>query len=51
MGTDWVVPSIEPQGLMSLIKYIRTVEKAMEKEKIVYESEIPIKNKLRRIIT
>ena len=50
-GTDQAT-SIEPQGLMSLIKYIRTVEKAMgDGKKIVYESEIPIKNKLRRIIT
>ena len=50
-GTDQAA-SIEPQGLMSLIKYIRTVEKAMgDGKKIVYESEIPIKNKLRRIIT
>ena len=50
-GTDQAA-SIEPQGLISLIKYIRTVEKAMgDGKKIVYESEIPIKNKLRRIIT
>ena len=48
-GTDQAA-SIEPQGLVSLIKYIRTVEKAMgDGKKIVYESEIPIKNKLRRI--
>lgn len=48
-GTDQAA-SIEPQGLVSLIKYIRTVEKAMgDGNKIVYESEIPIKNKLRRI--
>ncbi len=48
-GTDQSA-SIEPQGLVSLIKYIRTVEKAMgDGNKIVYESEIPIKNKLRRI--
>jgi len=48
-GTDQAA-SIEPQGLVSLIKYIRTVEKAMgDGKKIIYESEIPIKNKLRRI--
>ena len=48
-GSDQAA-SIEPQGLTSLVKYIRTVERAMgDGKKIVYESEIPIKNKLRRV--
>ena len=48
-GTDQSA-SIEPQGLEKLVKYIRTVEDAMgDGKKIVYDTEIPIKEKLRRI--
>lgn len=42
--------SIEPQGMMSLMKNIRAVEAALgDGEKRVYDSEVPIKQKLRRI--
>lgn len=48
-GTDQSA-SIEPQGLEKLVKYIRTVEVAMgDGNKIVYDTELPIKEKLRRI--
>ena len=42
--------SIEPQEMMQLVKDIRAVESAMgDGIKRVYESEIPIMNKLRRV--
>lgn len=48
-GTDQSA-SIEPQGFEKLVKYIRTVEDALgDGNKTVYDSEIPIKEKLRRI--
>jgi N-acetylneuraminate synthase len=41
--------SFEPEGVMKLRKYIDGVEQAMgDGVKQVYESEIPIKEKLRR---
>jgi N-acetylneuraminate synthase len=49
-GSDHAA-SVEPGGLMRLVRDIRVIEKAMgDGEKKVYESEIPIKNKLRRKI-
>ena len=42
--------SVEPQGLERLVRDIRVIEKAMGNGvKQVYASELPIKNKLRRI--
>ena len=42
--------SVEISGLMRLVKDIRAMEKAMgDGEKIVYESELPIIEKLRRV--
>jgi N-acetylneuraminate synthase len=47
-GSDHAA-SIEPQGLERLVRDIRTVEMAMgDGQKRVYESEIPIRAKLRR---
>lgn len=47
-GSDQAA-SVEPHGMMRLIKDIRFVEKSMGNgEKVVYESEIPIMKKLRR---
>ena len=47
-GTDQAA-SVEPQGLMRLVRDIRTIEKAMgDGEKHVYASEVPIRAKLRR---
>jgi len=46
-GTDQAA-SVEPGGLMRLVRDIRVIEKAMGTgEKRVYESEIPIRKKLR----
>lgn len=48
-GSDQAA-SVEPQGLHSLVKYIRVTEKAMgDGEKRVYESEQPSLRKLRRV--
>ncbi len=48
-GTDQAA-SIEPQGLARLVKYIRVVEKARgDGIKKVYDSEIPVMQKLRRV--
>ncbi len=48
-GSDQAA-SVEPQGFVRLIKDIRAVELAMgDGVKRVYESEVPIKNKLRRV--
>ena len=40
--------SVEPQGLIRLIRDIRVIEQAMgDGRKVVYDSEIPIRNRLR----
>lgn len=50
-GTDQAA-SVEPQGLIRLVRDIRVIEKAMGTgEKKVYESEKPIRAKLRRTTT
>ena len=47
-GTDQAA-SVEPQGLIRLVRDIRVIEKALGTgEKKVYESEKPIRQKLRR---
>lgn len=47
-GSDQAA-SLEPQGLMRLVRDIRVIEAALgDGEKRVYESELPIKKKLRR---
>jgi N-acetylneuraminate synthase len=47
-GSDQAA-SVEPGGFERLVKYIRTVEAAMgDGVKRVYDSEVPIMNKLRR---
>jgi len=47
-GSDQAA-SIEPGGLERLVKYIRVVEEALgDGRKRVYDSELPIKNRLRR---
>ena len=47
-GTDQAA-SVEPQGLMRLVRDIRIIEKAFgDGVKKVYDSELPIKNKLRK---
>ena len=47
-GSDHAA-SVEPDGLRRLVRYIRTVEAAMgDGVKKVYESELPIRAKLRR---
>jgi N-acetylneuraminate synthase len=49
-GTDHA-GSVEPQGLQRLVRDIRTIEAAFgDGEKRVYESEIPIRAKLRRVL-
>jgi N-acetylneuraminate synthase len=49
-GSDQAA-SVEPQGLHSLVKYIRVTEKSMgDGEKRVYESEQPSMKKLRRVV-
>jgi len=48
-GSDHAA-SIEPQGLIRLIRDIRTIEVALgDGNKIVYDSELPIMKKLRTI--
>jgi len=48
-GTDHAA-SLAPNGLRSLVKHIRTVEKSLgDGVKKVYESEVKIKEKLRRV--
>ena len=48
-GSDQAA-SIEPQGLTRLVKYIRDVEAAMgDGIKTVYQSEIPVMQRLRRV--
>lgn len=48
-GTDQSA-SVEPQGMARLIRDIRSVEEALgDGDKVVYESELPIITKLRRV--
>ena len=48
-GSDQAA-SVEPQGLTRLVKYIRDVEAAMgDGVKTVYQSEIPVMQRLRRV--
>lgn len=48
-GTDHSA-SVEPSGLKRLVRDIRVVEQALgDGRKVVYESEVPIRTKLRRI--
>ena len=48
-GTDQAA-SVEPQGLARLVKDIRAVEAALgDGLKRVYDSEIPVMRKLRRV--
>jgi N-acetylneuraminate synthase len=48
-GSDQAA-SVEPQGFVRLVKDIRAVEKAIgDGIKRVYESELPIMSKLRRV--
>jgi N-acetylneuraminate synthase len=48
-GSDQAA-SVEPQGIERLVKYIRVVESAMgDGVKKVYDSEMPIMQKLRRV--
>lgn len=43
--------SLEPQGLERTVSYIRSIPVALgDGKKILHESEIPIKNKLRRVL-
>ena len=48
-GSDQAA-SVEPAGFARMVKDIRAIEKAMgDGEKVVYDSELPIIEKLRRI--
>jgi sialic acid synthase SpsE len=48
-GTDHAA-SVEPQGLSRLVRDIRTIEKALgDGNKRLYDSEVSIKKKLRRV--
>jgi N-acetylneuraminate synthase len=48
-GTDHAA-SVEPQGLQRLVRDVRTVEAAFgDGVKRVYDSEVPIRAKLRRV--
>ena len=48
-GTDQSA-SVEPSGMARLVKYIRVTEQALgDGIKKVYDSEIPSRNKLRRV--
>lgn len=50
-GSDQAA-SVEPEGLRRLIRYIRTVEAAMgDGVRRVLPEEVPIRNKLRRVVT
>jgi len=47
-GSDQAA-SVEPQGLRRLVRDIRTIEEALgDGKKKVYESEIPMREKLRK---
>ncbi len=48
-GSDQAA-SVEPQGLMRLVRDIRVIEAGLgDGEKVVYDSEVPIQAKLRRV--
>jgi N-acetylneuraminate synthase len=48
-GSDQAA-SVEPQGIMRLVRDIRVIEQALgDGTKVVYPSEVPIRGKLRRI--
>jgi N-acetylneuraminate synthase len=48
-GSDQAA-SIEPEGFVRLVKYLRAVERALgDGEKRVYDSEVPAMRKLRRV--
>jgi N-acetylneuraminate synthase len=48
-GSDHAA-SVEPQGLMRLVRDIRTIEASLgDGIKRVYESEVPIIKRLRRV--
>jgi N-acetylneuraminate synthase len=48
-GSDQAA-SVEPQGIAKLVRDIRAIEKALgDGVKRVYESEVPVMNKLRRV--
>jgi len=50
-GSDQAA-SIEPQGFSRLVRDVRTIEAALgDGEKVVYDSEVPIIEKLRRVDT
>jgi len=50
-GSDQAA-SIEPQGIMRLVRDIRVIERALgDGRKRVYESELPVRAKLRRQVT
>jgi N-acetylneuraminate synthase len=50
-GSDQAA-SIEPHGFSRLVRDIRTIESALgDGEKVVYDSEVPIRDKLRRVDT
>jgi len=50
-GSDQAA-SVEPQGFSRLVSYIRAVEQALgDGQKRVYDSEIPIMQKLRRVVS
>jgi len=50
-GTDHSA-SLEPEGLKKLVRDIRIVELALgDGKKKVYDSEIPIRTKLRRVLS
>ena len=49
-GSDQAA-SVEPQGFERLVKYIRVVEQALgDGVKRVYDSEMPVRNRLRRVL-
>jgi len=46
-GSDQAA-SVEPQGMMRLVRDIRAIEQAMgDGQKRVYDSELPVRKKLR----
>ena len=48
-GSDQAA-SLEPEGLRRMVRDIREVKKVLgDGNKIVYDSEIPVKNKLRKV--
>ena len=48
-GSDQAA-SVEPQGFMRLVRDIRVIERALgDGVKRVYDSEVPVMNKLRRL--